>query len=327
MATEHMTFSTRRFLVGKAGPFPRLVFREEVMLALDQFSHLHTQGEHGGFLIGRKQELKTAEHYEITVERFVPIPQRSDASRLVIHQDHLRTVQLALKTGEGIVGWVHTHPGFGVFLSSFDKEQHQRYFPKPWQIAYVIDNQTLERAVYHLVADEWRRLEGYYVLRDMTAYEVGVTSQKRPSPWLRVAVTAMVVLLLIGGASVGYPILRDLLVSPQDSDSVRQTVSVKPSGDQSSQPVVPNTTVTTVPESTAPKPAPEAIPSAVTIAPPSTVPRYVEYVVVRGDTLWSIADKLWGDPSLFRLIAEENDISQPSSLQVGMVLRVPANPR
>ena len=138
------------------------------MQALDRYSHLHSMGEQGGFLIGRKQELKSAERYEILVERFVPIPQKSGASRLVINQEHYDSVQSALRRGgrsEEIVGWVHTHPGFGVFLSNFDKEQHERFFPEPWQVAYVVDNQALERAVYHVVDGEWQRLDGYYVRR------------------------------------------------------------------------------------------------------------------------------------------------------------------
>src|SRR5690554_4465315 len=100
MAKERTTFFTRRFLVGTAGPFPRLVFREDVILALDRFSHTYSQGEHGGFLIGRKRALKSAEQYEIIVERFVPIPQKEDASRLVINQGHYISVLQALQTGE-----------------------------------------------------------------------------------------------------------------------------------------------------------------------------------------------------------------------------------
>ncbi len=318
MGSERITFSTRRFLVGKAGPFPRLVFREEVMLALDQFSHLHSQGEHGGFLIGRKKDLKTAEEYEIIVERFVPIPQRSDASRLVIHADHYRTVELALKAGEEIVGWSHTHPGFGVFLSDFDKKQHERFFPEPWQIAYVMDNLAHERAAYHLVQGQWKRLKGYYVLRDMAENEVGITAEGHPGPWLRTVVVVLAICLLAAGVAVGFPIIRELFLS---SEPVGQLVSEVPPVQIEAEAEAD----TAVPE---PTPTPPAVePGTTTIAPPSTVPRYMDYVVEHGDTLWSIAGKLWGDPSLFRLIVDENQLENPSVLRTGTVLRVPVDPR
>lgn len=339
MGTERTTFSTRRFLVGKAGPFPRLVFREEVMLALDQFSHLHSQGEHGGFLIGRKQDIKSAERYEILVERFVPVPQRSDATRLVIHQDHYRTVELALKKGEEVVGWAHTHPGFGVFLSSFDKEQHQRFFPEPWQIAYVMDTQANERVAYHVRDDEWQRLGGYYVIRDMAPHEVGITSKQRSSPWLRVVVAVLALALLVTGITMGVPVVRDMIRKPepvtrtlaQSGETVdatpRATTATPSEGEEvSSQPTPQGSAGVSEDTSQTPSVTPTP-PNSVTITPPSTVPRYIEYVVQRGDTLWSIAGALWGDSSLFRVIAEENDISNPSSLRTGMVLRVPVDPK
>lgn len=313
MTRERITFSTRRFLVGKAGPFPRLVFREEVMLAIDQFSHHHLIGEHGGFLIGRKHELKTAEQYEIIVERFVPIPQKSDASRLVINQEHYNSVKRALRTGDGgeeIVGWAHTHPGFGVFLSNFDKEQHERFFPEPWQVAYIIDNQGFQRAVYHLVEDEWKQIEGYYVLRELAENEMGITSRERSTPWLRVALGFLVVLLLIIGGSYAYTMVQQMLFTPEQ---VEQPVD-------ESEPEPDFAPVVVV------QPEP-VVPVQTSVAPPSTVPRFLEYTVKGGDTLWSIAQDLWGDPSLFSIIVKENNIQNPSSIVVGTVLRVPADPQ
>ena len=41
--------------------------------------------------------------------------------------------------GQEIVGWYHTHPGLSLFLSSFDVWLHSHFFPKPWQVALVID--------------------------------------------------------------------------------------------------------------------------------------------------------------------------------------------
>jgi len=38
-----------------------------------------------------------------------------------------------------IVGWYHTHGGFGVFLSEMDTFVHQNFFPEPHHLAYVYD--------------------------------------------------------------------------------------------------------------------------------------------------------------------------------------------
>ena len=38
-----------------------------------------------------------------------------------------------------IVGWYHTHPSFGIFLSHHDLFIHQNFFAQPLQVAYVVD--------------------------------------------------------------------------------------------------------------------------------------------------------------------------------------------
>ncbi|MGB3715319.1 MAG: hypothetical protein WA996_12895 [Candidatus Promineifilaceae bacterium] len=38
-----------------------------------------------------------------------------------------------------IVGWYHTHPGFGIFLSGMDRFIHQNFFTQIWHIAMVLD--------------------------------------------------------------------------------------------------------------------------------------------------------------------------------------------
>lgn len=50
------------------------------------------------------------------------------------------------------------------------------------------------------------------------------------------------------------------------------------------------------------------------------------YVVKEGDTLRGIAIRFYGDPSLDDLIAEANDISDPTQLSVGTRLRIPPEP-
>jgi len=50
-----------------------------------------------------------------------------------------------------IVGWYHTHPGFGIFLSEMDLFIHRNFFDLPYQVAYVFDPLRHEAGLF-----EWR---------------------------------------------------------------------------------------------------------------------------------------------------------------------------
>jgi proteasome lid subunit RPN8/RPN11 len=47
-----------------------------------------------------------------------------------------------------ILGWYHTHPGFGIFLSEMDLFIQNNFFPEPWQVAYVYDPKSEEDGVF-----------------------------------------------------------------------------------------------------------------------------------------------------------------------------------
>ena len=47
-----------------------------------------------------------------------------------------------------IVGWYHSHPGFGIFLSRDDLFIHESFFSERWQFAYVIDPIGLEEGEF-----------------------------------------------------------------------------------------------------------------------------------------------------------------------------------
>jgi proteasome lid subunit RPN8/RPN11 len=38
-----------------------------------------------------------------------------------------------------VVGWHHTHPGYGIFLSGTDMFSHRNFFNLPWMFALVVD--------------------------------------------------------------------------------------------------------------------------------------------------------------------------------------------
>lgn len=56
---------------------------------------------------------------------------------------------------------------------------------------------------------------------------------------------------------------------------------------------------------------------------PSSFPAKT-YTVISGDSLSSIAGKLWKDPRMWRLIAGENNLDNPRKLEPGQTLIIPA---
>ncbi|MET0901515.1 MAG: LysM peptidoglycan-binding domain-containing protein [Mycobacterium sp.] len=51
-----------------------------------------------------------------------------------------------------------------------------------------------------------------------------------------------------------------------------------------------------------------------------------EHTVVRGDTLWDLAERFYGDPRLYPIIAAANGLSDPDVIHPGQVLVIPARP-
>ena len=50
--------------------------------------------------------------------------------------------------GQSIVGWYHTHPDFGIFLSDRDRFIHEHFFNEPGQVALVVDPVREEEGVF-----------------------------------------------------------------------------------------------------------------------------------------------------------------------------------
>ena len=65
-----------------------------------------------------------------------------------------------------IVGWYHTHPDFGIFLSSHDQFIHRHFFAQPLQIAYVVDPIRQTRGFFQWRDGELEEVEGYYLFAD-----------------------------------------------------------------------------------------------------------------------------------------------------------------
>ena len=59
---------------------------------------------------------------------------------------------------ERIVGWYHSHPGFGVFLSDHDTFIHKNFFSSPQQVAWVYDPHSDEEGCFGWRGERIERL-------------------------------------------------------------------------------------------------------------------------------------------------------------------------
>ncbi len=65
-----------------------------------------------------------------------------------------------------IVGWYHTHPSFGIFLSHHDLFIHQNFFAQPLQVAYVVDPINQTRGFFQWRDGGLAQVGGYFLTAD-----------------------------------------------------------------------------------------------------------------------------------------------------------------
>ncbi len=125
--------------------------------------------EIGGFLIGKIGRNK------IIITRATFPRQRGTRTHVTINDADMAILaeELAERgTGEVIVGWHHTHPGLGVFMSSTDVSTQQRYqafFPEaialvmdPMKFAQTLDMDDLDLRIYRVDGRKEYELEYEY---------------------------------------------------------------------------------------------------------------------------------------------------------------------
>jgi proteasome lid subunit RPN8/RPN11 len=100
------------------------------------------KNEVGGVLVGQWC-LSDAHEAYIVVEHALPARHtRQGSVYLTFTQDSLVDIHDQIDSsypGHKIVGWYHTHPSMGIFLSNYDTWLHRNFFPEPWQVALVVE--------------------------------------------------------------------------------------------------------------------------------------------------------------------------------------------
>ena len=123
---------------------------EHILEEIIVFSEQDMTCERGGFLLGGLHNDRVT---YVEIRHFLPaLAAESRAASLTFTHQTWAAMNRQVETSfpdELVVGWHHTHPGFGVFLSGYDLFIHRNFFDQSWQVALVVDPQRREFGFFH----------------------------------------------------------------------------------------------------------------------------------------------------------------------------------
>jgi proteasome lid subunit RPN8/RPN11 len=158
-----------------------------------------TDSEVGGVLVGKMSEGSTV------VTAAIPAEKASAGSANVTFTHEVWEEVLPIidrdHPDESMVGWYHSHPGFGVFLSEYDLFIQQNFFSDPAMVALVIDPLKGEGGWFEwqngqVVQSDSFETPAVRSNREVQAQVEQASSNRRSSIVIGVAVAAFVSLII-----------------------------------------------------------------------------------------------------------------------------------
>jgi proteasome lid subunit RPN8/RPN11 len=273
----------------------------EVLRAVEDHVHSDVSREVGGVLVG------TMDDDAVTVEAALPALRAVGRSANVTFTHEVWEEILAVvdrdQPGRRIVGWYHSHPGFGVFLSEYDRFIHQGFFPDERMLALVVDPKAGRAGWFGWRQGRIEQVEGLGVRA--AAPDAGAVPpagrRRGPAPALVSMLLVLVAFvsgyLLAGRAQPAAGGGRDVDALPAAQARVRALQAEV-----------------------------RRLRSAARAAKRPAVAAVVRYRVRKGDTLSRIALFFYGDAGGYGRIVAANRGLRPDRLAVGQFLIVPIDP-
>lgn len=157
---------------------PSVVVDSEVVRKIRQHARSSQKTEICGILIGQDRDFRVEIRASIEGENA-----DQAGAHVTFTQDtweHIYAVKDKEFPNERIVGWYHSHPGFGIFLSEHDTFIHRNFFSSPGQIAWVFDPISDEEGCFGWVEGQIRRIASISVL-DRRGGEPAEGGREHPS--------------------------------------------------------------------------------------------------------------------------------------------------
>jgi proteasome lid subunit RPN8/RPN11 len=158
---------------------PALIVDGEVVRQIRQHARSSPSAEICGVLIGQDRPGR------IEIQASIAGANADEAgAHVTFTQDtweHIYQVKDKEYPNHRIVGWYHSHPGFGVFLSDHDTFIHKNFFASPGQVAWVFDPHSDEEGCFGWVSGKIERLSQVTVSDQRGGEHVQESGRPEPS--------------------------------------------------------------------------------------------------------------------------------------------------
>lgn len=308
---------------------PKVRLESGARAALEEHCFSRVDVEVGGFLLG------TIDGVDVRVTAAHPaLAAESAQTHLTITHEAWDEILGSLDSrypGLVIVGWYHSHPGFGIFLSDYDIFIQHNFFSAPGQFALVVDPLIGRYGMFTATSDTATLFDdGDTGLPAVAAGDGGSASEarvamltqqpsRRRSRALPVVITAIIVAVLVGAAAW-------IIGTMQGSDAARTTAAeqIQRLQEQLDAALTPSLAPSPEPSVVAPSPEPSTAPSPSVPAGPTPgqqVSVQATVLVRPGDSWWLIAQRYLGAGTRYQEVIDANPGVR--SLEPGMSINVP----
>ncbi len=137
---------------------PSVIMEAEVARKIRQHARTSMKAEVCGVLLGNAEQDRTV------IDACVAgVNAAQGGAHVTFTQDtweHIYKIKDQQFPDSKIVGWYHSHPGFGVFLSEHDLFIQENFFSSPQQVAWVYDPHTDEEGCFGWIGGKTEKLSG-----------------------------------------------------------------------------------------------------------------------------------------------------------------------
>ena len=176
----------------------KVYIKQDVYKALEKYASSDTSKELGTILIGDYCEQLGKAHVVISDYIEAKYTDASASTLTFTHEtwDYVHKQHDMLYPSKKIIGWQHTHPNYGIFLSNYDLFIQDNFFNMPFQVAYVIDPIQNIRGFFQWKNGKTEKLKGYYVY-DEVGKPIKIEQKKVDAPQSTKAAPSKVMTILV----------------------------------------------------------------------------------------------------------------------------------